>query len=188
MAKREVYLIEGARTAFGEFGGSFKDVTAIDLAAACARKAMEKSNVSPEEIDQVVIGNVIQSSPDAVYTGRHVGLKSGVPKHVPGLTVNRLCGSGLQAIISAAQSILLGEADLALAGGAENMSQVPHVIRGARWGIPLGKLPWRIICGRRFTILMEIARWRPLQKTWPLNTGLPESKRTLTPSGVSSER
>ncbi len=134
MAKREVYLIEGARTAFGEFGGSFKDVTAIDLAAACARKAMEKSNVSPEEIDQVVIGNVIQSSPDAVYTGRHVGLKSGVPKHVPGLTVNRLCGSGLQAIISAAQSILLGEADLALAGGAENMSQVPHVIRGARWG------------------------------------------------------
>ncbi|ALS21828.1 MULTISPECIES: acetyl-CoA C-acetyltransferase [Paenibacillus] len=141
MAKREVYLIEGARTAFGEFGGSFKDVTAIDLAAACARKAMEKSNVSPEEIDQVVIGNVIQSSPDAVYTGRHVGLKSGVPKHVPGLTVNRLCGSGLQAIISAAQSILLGEADLALAGGAENMSQVPHVIRGARWGIPLGKAP-----------------------------------------------
>ncbi|GAB7057101.1 MULTISPECIES: acetyl-CoA C-acetyltransferase [Paenibacillus] len=139
MVNREVYLIDGARTAFGDFGGSFKDVSAIELAVESAKKAMERANVAPEEIDQVVLGNVIQSSTDAIYMGRHAGLKSGVPKHVPGLTVNRLCGSGLQAIVNAAQSIMLGESDLALAGGAENMSQVPHVVRGARWGIPLGK-------------------------------------------------
>ncbi|SDJ73948.1 acetyl-CoA C-acetyltransferase [Paenibacillus naphthalenovorans] len=139
MVNREVYLIDGARTAFGDFGGTFKDVSAIELAVESAKKAMERANVAPEEIDQVVLGNVIQSSTDAIYMGRHAGLKSGVPKHVPGLTVNRLCGSGLQAIVNAAQSIMLGESDLALAGGAENMSQVPHVVRGARWGIPLGK-------------------------------------------------
>ncbi|MUG70262.1 acetyl-CoA C-acetyltransferase [Paenibacillus validus] len=141
MGNRHVFLIEGARTAFGEFGGSFKEVSAIELATASAIKALEKANVTAEEVDQVVIGNVIQSSADAIYMGRHVGLKSGVPKHVPGLTVNRLCGSGLQSIVNASQSIMLGESDLALAGGAENMSQVPHVIRGARWGIPLGKAP-----------------------------------------------
>ncbi|MBP1155733.1 MULTISPECIES: acetyl-CoA C-acetyltransferase [unclassified Paenibacillus] len=139
MGNHEVYLIDGARTAFGDFGGSLKNVSAIELAVESAKRAMERASVAPEEIDQVILGNVIQSSTDAIYMGRHVGLKSGVPEHVPGLTVNRLCGSGLQAIVNAAQSIILGESDLALAGGAENMSQVPHVIRGARWGIPLGK-------------------------------------------------
>ncbi len=103
---------------------------------------MQRSGrIESEEIDQVVIGNVIQSSADAIYMGRHVGLKAGVPKHVPALTVNRLCGSGLQAIINVAQSIQLGESKIGIAGGTENMSQVPHVIRGARWGIPLGKAP-----------------------------------------------
>ncbi len=160
MVNREVYLIDGARTAFGDFGGSFKDVSAIELAVESAKKAMERANVAPEEIDQVVLGNVIQSSTDAIYMGRHAGLKSGVPKHVPGLTVNRLCGSGLQAIVNAAQSIMLGESDLALAGGAENMSQVPHVVRGAGGAFRWGNQRWRIICGRRFTILMAIARWR----------------------------
>src|SRR5699024_618786 len=114
---------------------------AIDMAAATAREAIQRSGVESEEIDQVVIGNVIQSSADAIYMGRHVGLKAGVPKHVPALTVNRLCGSGLQAIINVAQSIQLGESKIGIAGGTENMSQVPHVIRGARWGIPLGKAP-----------------------------------------------
>lgn len=141
MGKNEVVLLNGARTAFTEFGGSFRDVSAIDLGAACAKEAMVRSNVNPEEIDQVVMGNVIQSGADAIFTGRHVGLKSGVPEHVPGLTVNRLCGSGLQAIISAAQSIMVGDSKLAIAGGTENMSQIPHVIRGARWGIPLGQAP-----------------------------------------------
>lgn len=141
MGKNEIVLIDGARTAFTEFGGSFKDVSAIDLGVAAAKEAMIRSKVDPEEIDQVVIGNVIQSSPDAVFAGRHVGLKSGVPQHVPGLTVNRLCGSGLQAIVSAAQAILVGDSQVALAGGTENMSQIPHVIRGARWGLPLGQAP-----------------------------------------------
>lgn len=141
MGKSEIVLIEGARTAFAEFGGSFREVSAIDLGVAAAKEAMARANVDPEEIDQVVMGNVIQSSPDAVFVGRHIGLKSGVPQHVPGLTVNRLCGSGLQAIISAAQAILVGDSQLAVAGGAENMSQIPHVIRGARWGIPLGQAP-----------------------------------------------
>lgn len=141
MKNKEIVVIDGARTAFTEFGGSFRDVTAIDLAAATAKEAINRSGVEPEEIDQVVIGNVIQSSKDAIYMARHVGLKAGVPKHVPCLTVNRLCGSGLQAIINAAQSIQLGESNISIAGGAENMSQVPHVIRGARWGLPLGEAP-----------------------------------------------
>ncbi|WP_134700919.1 acetyl-CoA C-acetyltransferase [Ammoniphilus sp. YIM 78166] len=141
MGKSEVVLIDGARTAFAEFGGSFRDVSAIELGVVSAREAMKRAQVDPEEVDQVVMGNVIQSSPDAVFVGRHIGLKAGIPKHVPGLTVNRLCGSGLQAIVSAAQSILVGDSQLALAGGTENMSQIPHVIRGARWGIPLGQAP-----------------------------------------------
>lgn len=141
MSKHEIVVIDGARTAFGEFGGSFKDVSAIELGVASTKEAIARSKVDPEEIDQVVMGNVIQSSADAVFVGRHVGLKSGVPKHVPGLTVNRLCGSGLQAIISAAHSILVDDSQLAVAGGTENMSQIPHVIRGARWGIPLGQAP-----------------------------------------------
>lgn len=141
MKREEIVVIDGARTAFTEFGGSLRDVSAIDMAAATAREAIQRSGVEPEEIDQVVIGNVIQSSADAIYMGRHVGLKAGVPKHVPALTVNRLCGSGLQAIINVAQSIQLGESKIGIAGGTENMSQVPHVIRGARWGIPLGKAP-----------------------------------------------
>ncbi|WP_062197208.1 acetyl-CoA C-acetyltransferase [Massilibacterium senegalense] len=141
MGRNEVVLIDGARTAFTEFGGSFCRVSAIDLGAATTKEAIKRSTIHPQEIDQVVMGNVIQSSADAIYLGRHVGLKAGVPTEVPGLTVNRLCGSGLQSIITAAQSILLGEANVVLAGGTENMSQVPHVIRGARWGIPLGKNP-----------------------------------------------
>ncbi|MFC0558347.1 acetyl-CoA C-acetyltransferase [Halalkalibacter alkalisediminis] len=138
---KEIVVIEGARTAFTEFGGSFRDVSAIDLATATAKEAMKRSSIEPEEVDQVIMGNVIQSSTDAIYMGRHVGLKAGVPEHVPGLTVNRLCGSGLQAIVNAAQSIQLNEGRVAIAGGAENMSQVPHVVRGARWGLPLGKAP-----------------------------------------------
>ncbi len=137
----DVVLLEGARTAFGEFGGSLKDVSAIDLGVVAAKEAMKRANINPEEVDQVVMGNVIQSSADAIFAARHIGLKSGVPEATPGLTVNRLCGSGLQAIISASQAIMVGDSEVALAGGAENMSQIPHVVRGARWGIPLGQAP-----------------------------------------------
>jgi len=138
---QDVVVIDGARTAFTEFGGSFKNVSAIDLGVATTKEAMKKAFIQPQEVDEVIFGNVIQSSSDAIYIARHIGLKSGIPKHVPGLTVNRLCGSGLQSLVNAAQSIQLGEANVAIAGGTENMSQVPHVIRGARWGIKLGKAP-----------------------------------------------
>lgn len=139
MGNNQIVLIDGARTAIAKFGESFRDVSAIELGAASAREALIRSRIEPEEVGEVVFGNVLQSSVDAHLIARHVGLKAGIPIEVPALTVNRLCGSGLQSIITAAKSILIGESQVALAGGAENMSQVPHVIRGARWGLPLGK-------------------------------------------------
>lgn len=143
MSRHEIVIIDGARTAFAKFGGSFKNLSAIELGAITAREALKRSNVDAEEIDHVIYGNVIQSSPDAVLLARHAGLKAGVPEEVPALTVNRLCGSGLEAITQAARMIMTGESRIALAGGAENMSQIPHVIRGARWGIPLFEAPMK---------------------------------------------
>ncbi|HEU5478938.1 MAG TPA: thiolase family protein [Candidatus Tumulicola sp.] len=135
----EIVIVDGARTPFGNFGGALKDVSAIDLGVAAAKGALSRSNVEPGKIDTIVFGNVIQTSADAIYGARHVGLKAGCPIHTPALIVNRLCGSGLQAIVSGAQSLILGEATYVLAGGMENMSQSPHVIRGARWGLGLGQ-------------------------------------------------
>lgn len=141
MKNHDVVLLEGARTPFAKFCGAFKDISAIELGAIAAREAVARSGISVEEIDQVVFGNVIQSSPDAIFMARHVGLKSGVRQSVPGLTVNRLCGSGLEAIVTAARFIQTGEAHVVLAGGAENMTQIPFVVRGARTGLPLGGSP-----------------------------------------------
>ena len=138
---QEVYIIAGARTAVGVLQGSLSDVTATDLGVIAAKGAIERSGVDPQLIDQVVLGNVIQSSKDAIYFARHVALKAGLPIDTPALTVNRLCGSGLQAIVSAAQLLQLGEGRIALAGGAENMTQAPHVLRGARAGYKLGQAP-----------------------------------------------
>lgn len=121
-----VYLIDGARTAFGEFGGSFANTDATELGAATAVEALKRSNVKAEDINHVFYGNVIHSSLNAAYIARHIGLKAGVPKEVPALTLNRLCGSGAQAVVAAAQHILLGEAELVLAGGTENMSMSPY--------------------------------------------------------------
>lgn len=136
---RDIVLLSGARTPFGAFTGSLKDVSAIDLGAIAAKAAIERAGISPTDVDEVVFGNVLQTSKDAIYAARHIALKVGVPIEVPALTVNRLCGSGLQAIVSAAQSLLLGDATIALAGGAENMTQAPFVIRGARTGLNLGE-------------------------------------------------
>ena len=138
---QDIYLIEGARTPVGVLQGSLSDVSAIDLGVVAAKGALERSAVDPKLVDQVVMGNVIQSSKDAIYFARHVALKAGLPIDTPALTVNRLCGSGLQAIVSAAQMLLLGEGQIALAGGAENMTQAPHVLRGARVGYKLGQAP-----------------------------------------------
>src|SRR6266568_8962675 len=136
---KDIVLIDGARTPFGTFGGALRETSATELGVIAAKAALERSKVDPKQIDQVIFGNVLQTSGDAVYLARHVGLKAGVPKEVPALTVNRLCGSGLQAILLGAQEIQLGQADFVLAGGAENMSMAPHQIRGARWGLPLGE-------------------------------------------------
>src|SRR6476469_6861417 len=134
-----IYILGGARTPMAEYSGRLKDVSAIDLGVIASRAAMERTGVKPEMIDHVVFGNVLQTSADAVYGARHVGLRAGVPVEVPALTVNRLCGSGIQSAISGGQMILLGEADVVLAGGTESMSQAPHVIRGLRSGLRLGQ-------------------------------------------------
>jgi acetyl-CoA acyltransferase 2 len=137
-AGRDVVFLSGVRTGFGTFGGSLKDLSAIDLGAHAARHALERARVPVAEIGHTVFGNALQTSADAIYLARHVGLKAGLPIEVPAVTVNRLCGSGFEAITQGAQLILLGEADAVLAGGAESMSQAPHVVRGARWGLRLG--------------------------------------------------
>jgi acetyl-CoA acetyltransferase family protein len=136
---RDVVVLGGARTAFGTYGGGLRDVSATDLGIVAAKGAIERSKISAGEIDQIIFGNVLQTSGDAVYFARHIGLKAGAPIEAPALTINRLCGSGLQAILLGAQEIQLGQADVVLAGGAENMSMAPHMIRGARWGLPLGE-------------------------------------------------
>ena len=121
----EVYIVDGARTAFGKFGGSFANTSTTELGKATALEAFKRSNVEPEQIDHVVYGNVIHTQKSASYLSRHIGLYSGVPQEVPALTLNRLCGSGMQAVVSAAQHILVGDASIVLAGGAENMTQSP---------------------------------------------------------------
>ncbi len=136
---RDIVVLGGARTPFGTFMGSLRDISAIDLAAIASKGALKRAGVQPADVDQVVFGNVMQTSKDAIYFARHVALKAGVPIEVPALTVNRLCGSGLQAIVNGAQSLLLGEGSIALVGGGENMTQAPFVIRGARTGLNLGE-------------------------------------------------
>ena len=136
---KDIVIIDGARTPMAEYNGSFSDISAIDLAVIAAKEALLRSGVAPEEVNHVIVGNALQTSGDAIYGARHVGLKSGIPKEVPALTLNRLCGSGIQSIISAAEQIQLDEATTVLAGGMENMSQAPLVIRGARKGLKLGQ-------------------------------------------------
>jgi acetyl-CoA acyltransferase 2 len=135
----DVVILGGARTPMAEYVGAFKDVSALDLGGHAGVAALERSGVEPSAVDHVVMGNALQTSGDAIYGARHVGLKAGVPIEVPALTVNRLCGSGIQSVVSAAQMIKLGESRVALAGGMENMSQAPHVLRGARSGLRLGE-------------------------------------------------
>lgn len=135
---KDIVILEGARTPFAEISGSFRDISATDLGAIAAKEALQRANISAEEVDQVVFGNVQQSSKDAHLLARHVGLKAGTPINVPAITINRLCGTGVESILTAGRYILTNEADVVLAGGTESMSQVPHVIRGMRWGSQLG--------------------------------------------------
>ena len=135
---KDIVFLSGKRTPFGTFNGVFTKVSAIDLGVVASQAAIEQAGVSPEDIDHVIFGNVMQTSPDAIYGARHIGLKSGVPIEVPAVTVNRLGGSGFEALVQAAHRLQLGDATMVLAGGTENMTQAPHVIRGARAGFRLG--------------------------------------------------
>jgi acetyl-CoA acetyltransferase family protein len=135
---QDVVFLAGARTGFGAFGGALKEFSATQLGVIAAKAALERAGASPEHVDHVVFGNALQTSADAIYLARHVALKAGCPIETPAVTVNRLCGSGFEAIVQGAQQILLGESRIVLAGGTESMSQAPHVVRGARWGLRLG--------------------------------------------------
>jgi acetyl-CoA acyltransferase 2 len=133
-----VVFLSGARTGFGTFGGTLKDLSATDLGVIAAKGALARTEIEPATVEHVVFGNVLQTSADAIYLARHIGLRVGAPIETPAVTVNRLCGSGFEAVAQAAQQIVLGESEVVLAGGTESMSQAPHVVRGARWGLRLG--------------------------------------------------
>ena len=154
---KKAVILGGARTPMAEWvggkrgdgkpGGALASISAIDLGAVAAKGALEKTGVAAEKIDHVIMGNALQTSGDALYGARHVGLKAGIPVHIPGLTVNRLCGSGIQSVIEG--TYLIGDgASYTLCGGMESMSQAPHVIRGARAGFRLGQ-------GKLEDLLME---------------------------------
>jgi acetyl-CoA acetyltransferase family protein len=136
-----VVFLSGVRTGFGSFGGALKDLSATDLGVVAGAEALARSGVVPGDVDHVVFGNVLQTSADAPYLARHIGLRTGLPIETPALTVNRLCGSGFEAVAQAGQQIMLGLSRVVLAGGTESMSQAPHVVRGARWGLRLGTPP-----------------------------------------------
>ena len=150
----DVVILAGVRTGFGAFGGALKDQTATDLGVVAAKGALARSGITPEEIDHAVFGNALQTSSDAIYLARHIALRSVCPVETPAVTVNRLCGSGFEAIVQGAHQILLGESRAVLAGGTESMSQAPHVMRGARWGFRLGPPP-----------PLEDALWEALRDT-----------------------
>ena len=131
---KDIVILSGKRTAFGTFGGSLKGFTATDLGVFSSKAAIEAAGITADQVDHTFFGNALQTSADAIYLSRHVALRSGVPQEKPAVTVNRLCGSGFEAIVQGAKEILLGGADVTLCGGTESMSQAPHVLRGARWG------------------------------------------------------
>ncbi|MEZ4473930.1 MAG: acetyl-CoA C-acetyltransferase [bacterium] len=138
---QDIVFLAAKRTAFGTFSGALSGFSATDLGVHAAQAALAQSGVEPEAIDHVVFGNVLQTSADAIYLARHVGLRAGLPQRVPAVTVNRLCGSGFEAITAGAREILVGDADAVLVGGTESMTQAPHVVRGGRSGFRFGASP-----------------------------------------------
>ena len=143
VASKGIFIAGAKRTPFGSFGGSLKAFTGTDLSVACSAGAIKQAGVDPAAVDAVFVGNVIQSAPDAAYLARHVGLRAGVAQDKPAMTINRLCGSGFETVCLGAESILLGQAEVTLCGGSENMSAAPFTMDGnaARWGVALGKPP-----------------------------------------------
>ena len=151
----EIVFLSAVRTPFGTYGGALRDVPVVDFTVHAAKTAIERAGIAATDIDATTFGNVLYTAADSIYFSRHVALKSGCRTETPALTVNRLCGSGFQAIVSSAQDILLGDAKVCLAGGADSMSQAPHVSRGLRWGVPLGKSP-----------ALEDSLWEALRDTY----------------------
>ncbi len=137
---QDVFIVGAVRTAIGDFGGALKDVSPAELGRTVAVEAISRSGLTPADIQHVIMGQVIQSEPKDAYLARVIGINAGIPVEAPALTLNRLCGSGVQAIISATQTLALGEADVALAGGAESMSSSPHAVKAARWGTKMGDI------------------------------------------------
>jgi acetyl-CoA acyltransferase 2 len=162
-----VVFLSAVRTPFGTFGGKLKDISPIDLAVHASKPAIERAGIGAEDIDQTIFGNVLYTTRDSIYFARHVSLKSGCRQETSALTLNRLCGSGFQAVVSGAQEIILGDAEVCLVGGAESMSQAPHVTRGLRWGAPLGKSP-----------VMEDVLWEGLTDSY-VGLGMAETAENL---------
>jgi acetyl-CoA acyltransferase 2 len=162
-----VVFLSAVRTPFGTFGGKLKDVSPIDLAVLSSKAALERAGIGAEDVDQTIFGNVLYTTRDSIYFARHVSLKSGCRQETSALTLNRLCGSGFQSVVSGAQEIILGDAKVCLVGGAESMSQAPHVTRGLRWGTPLGKAP-----------VMEDVLWEGLTDTY-VGLGMAETAENL---------
>ena len=166
-APGSVVFLSAVRTPFGTFGGKLKDFSPVDLAVHASRAAIERAGISATDVDQTIFGNVLYTTKDSIYFARHVALKSGCRQETSALTLNRLCGSGFQAVVSGAQEIILGDAQLCLVGGAESMSQAPHVTRGLRWGTPLGRAP-----------VMEDVLWEGLTDSY-VGLGMAETAENL---------
>jgi len=162
-----VVFLSAVRTPFGTFGGKLKGFSPIDLAVHASKAAIERSGIAATDVDQTIFGNVLYTTSDSIYFARHVALKSGCRQETPALTLNRLCGSGFQAVVSGAQEIILGDGQVCLVGGAESMSQAPHVTRGLRWGTPLGKEP-----------VMEDVLWEGLTDSY-VGLGMAETAENL---------
>src|SRR5882757_8616745 len=162
-----VVFLSALRTPFGTFGGKLKGFSPIDLAVRASKIAIERAGIRATDVDQTIFGNVLYTTSDSIYFARHVSLKSGCRQETSALTLNRLCGSGFQAVVSGAQEIILGDAKVCLVGGAESMSLAPHVVRGIRWGTPLGKAP-----------VMEDVLWEGLTDSY-VGLGMAETAENL---------
>jgi acetyl-CoA acyltransferase 2 len=176
MAKPSIVILAAKRTAFGTMQGTLKGVSANDLAVVAAKAALAQSGVALDAIGHVIVGNVMQTSADAIYCARHVGLKAGLPIATPALTVNRLCGSGFQAIVNGAEQLLLGEAEAVLVAGTENMTQAPHILRGGRDGYAFGKAP-----------ALEDSLWNALTDSYSNTPMAVTAENLATKYGISRE-
>jgi acetyl-CoA acetyltransferase family protein len=162
-----VVFLSAVRTPFGTYGGKLKDFSPVDLAVHASKAAIERAGISASDVDSTIFGNVLYTTSDSIYFARHVALKTGCRQETSALTLNRLCGSGFQAVVSGAQEIILGDAQVCLVGGAESMSQAPHVTRGLRWGTPLGRAP-----------VMEDVLWEGLTDSY-VGLGMAETAENL---------